>query len=721
MSRRPEPLLDGLNAEQKLAVTTTEGPVLVLAGAGSGKTRVITVRIAWMLAHRVLPENVLAMTFTNKAASEMRERVASLVGKERADELTVGTFHSFCARLLRKHAKEAGLSPSFAICDAADQLSALRGALRELRIGEAGIQPSVLQAKISLAKNRLMESGAFLEAAKDDLDELVGRAWRMYDEHLARARSLDFDDLLLRTLRLVRESAAVRAALEKRFRYVMVDEYQDTNGPQYEIVRAIAGKHRNLCVVGDDDQSIYGWRGADVAKILSFEKDFAPCTTVRLETNYRSTQPILDAANKVIACNPKRHEKALRSARGAGEAVVVGRLEDETAEADHVAREIGELVRTRRARFADFAVLFRTQTQPRAFEAQFRARAVPYVLVGGMSFFDRKEVRDVLAYLRLAANADDEMSFLRVINCPPRGVGKTTVDRALELAAEQGISVMKAFENAPRAVAGDVASASNIGEVASSPSVANVTSASKGRVKTASALSPAAIDAVHLFRAKMAELGKIDPGRELVPWMRALLERVDYRSEVDRAYPDAKTREDRWSGVMEILNFAENHVKRDKKPSLKSFLEALALTAADEISAEDAKGRDTVTLMTLHAAKGLEFPRVYLVGVEEGILPHARSVVEDTVEEERRLMYVGITRAEKHLTITCTKSRAKYGTRVESMPSRFLFEMRGEAPPKGWKALGAVQQATTARAQLKSRGKRAKKKSHAVHSPHKDL
>jgi DNA helicase-2/ATP-dependent DNA helicase PcrA len=305
-------------------------------------------------------------------------------------------------------------------------------------------------------------------------------------------------------------------------------------------------------------------------------------------------------------------------------------------------------------------------------------------LIGGMSFFDRKEVRDVLAYLRLAANPDDEMSFLRVINCPPRGVGKTTVDRALELATEQGISIMKAFEDAP-------------------------------------SLSPAAVDAVHSFRAKMTELGQHDPGRALVPWIRALLEKVDYRSEVDRAYPDAKTREDRWSGVMEILNFAENHVQRDKSPSLRSFLEALTLTAADELSAEDTKGRDAVTLMTLHSAKGLEFPRVYLVGVEEGILPHARSVAEDTVEEERRLMYVGITRAQKHLTITCTKTRAKYGTRVESMPSRFLFELRGEAPPKGWKALGAESSTAGPRADSKPRSKRGKKKVHSPHAPHKDL
>jgi superfamily I DNA/RNA helicase len=705
MSRGTSTLLAGLNPEQKLAVTTTEGPVLVLAGAGSGKTRVITVRIAWLLARGVAPSSVLAMTFTNKAAGEMRERVAGLVGKAKAAELTVGTFHSFCARLLRKHAKEAGVAPNFSICDASDQLAALKGALRELRIGEARIQPSVLQARISLAKNRLIARDAFLDGAKDDQDELVGRAWKMYDEHLARARSLDFDDLLLRTLDLLRGRTRVRSELEKRFRYVMVDEYQDTNGPQYEIVRAIARKHGNLCVVGDDDQSIYGWRGADVAKILSFEKDFAPCTVVRLETNYRSTEPILEAANRVIRCNPKRHEKNLRSALGAGEPIVIGRLEDETAEADHVAREIQELLRARKARLADFAILFRTQTQPRAFEAQFRARAVPYVLIGGMSFFDRKEVRDVLAYLRLAANPDDEMSFLRVIHCPPRGVGKTTIDRALELATREGISVVHAFDRAQ-----EIDSRSAAAKVGVSSGTAGI-----------GGISPAAIDAVQSFRAKVASLGTKDPGRALVPWIRSLLEAVDYRSEVDRVYPDAKTREDRWSGVMEILNFAENHVQRDRSPGLQSFLEALTLTAADELSADDVKGRDAVTLMTLHSAKGLEFPRVYLVGVEEGILPHARSVAEDTVEEERRLMYVGITRAQRHLTITCTKTRAKYGTRVESMPSRFLFELRGEVPPKGWRALGSALPSDLGRAEPKRRSRRKRSNLRTVETPHKDL
>ena len=649
-------LLEGLNEAQREAVRTIDGPVLVLAGAGSGKTRVITVRTGWLLAHKVAPENVLAMTFTRKAAGEMRERIAKLVGAARAEKLTIGTFHAFCARFLRSHAKAAGLAPNFTICDASDQLAAARAALRELRVGNTVMQPGALQARISLAKNRLLTPELLLARPGDERDELVARGWRKYEEQLARARMLDFDDLLLVTCRVLQQDAAVRRELEQRFRYVMVDEYQDTNGPQYEIVHAIAGKHQNLCVVGDDDQSIYGWRGADVQKILSFEKHFPKAKVVRLETNYRSTQPILEAANRLITNNPKRHGKTLVSALGRGDPIRYLRGEDETGEADWIALDIQEGVRARHFSHNDCAVLFRSNTQPRVFEQQFRARGLPYVLVGGMSFFDRKEVRDVLAYLRLASNPHDEPSFLRVVNCPPRGVGKATLEGALEFATAQGISIVQAFERA--------------GEI--------------------EGLNQAAVESVHVLRDKLARFGAKDPGRTLVHWMSELLEALDYKSEVERAYPDAKMREDRWNAVTQVLDMAENHVKRNGKAGLTSFLESLTLSAEDERAEGDSKGKDAVVLMTVHAAKGLEFPRVYIAGAEEGILPHTRSVAEDTVEEERRLMYVAITRAQRLLTVTWTKSRSKYGTRVESMPSRFVFEMRGEKPPKGWRASGAA-------------------------------
>ena len=669
-------IVQKLNPEQRSAVETIKGPVLVLAGAGSGKTRVITVRMAWLLFQGAQPENLLAMTFTNKAAGEMRERVGQLVGKQRADLMTVGTFHAFCAKLLRHYGSAIGVARNFSICDQSDQLAALKGALRELRIPEASIAPSDLHSKISLYKNKGISQQVLLEKAADPKEELIAQAWAKYEEHLRRCRTVDFDDLLTLSVRLLHERAEVREELQQRFRFVMVDEYQDTNGPQYDIVKAIASAHRNLCVVGDDDQSIYGWRGADVTKILSFEKDFPGAKVVRLETNYRSTAQILDAANKVIKHNPGRLGKTLRSALGAGEPLALLRMEDEEAEADHVAVEIANMVGKKQAKYSDFAVLFRTATQPRPFEQQFRARSVPYTLVGGMSFFDRKEVRDVLSYLRLAANSQDEMSFLRVINCPPRGVGKATIDRAVEWATARGLSAVQAFAHA----------------------------------KEIEGLSDAAAYAVHSFQEKLERLGSEEPGANLVVWIRKLLDTMEYRAEVDRCYPDPATREERWASVMEVLNYAENHVRRAKKPTLASFLEALTLQNDDSRDKDKESTRDAVMMMTLHAAKGLEFPRVYLIGVEEGILPHGRSVAEDTVEEERRLMYVGITRAQRHLTISVTKTRSKFGTRVESHASRFLYELLEQAPPKGWRAAGSKEEAPGEEPSKKASKKKATKK-----------
>ncbi|MBM3976699.1 MAG: AAA family ATPase [Planctomycetes bacterium] len=663
-------LIASLNPEQRAAVVTTEGPVLVLAGAGSGKTRVITVRIAHLLAKGVSPSAVLAMTFTNKAAAEMRERVAKLVGKDKAAELTVGTFHAFAARLLREHGPKVGIGANFTICDGSDQQSAIKGALRELRIGEAVMQPSALHAKISLAKNRLETSADLLKQAADDEDELVARAWQKYDEHLRRNRTLDFDDLLLYALKLLREHKAVKDALARRYRYVMVDEYQDTNGPQYEIVRQIAGSHRNLCVVGDDDQSIYGWRGADITKILSFDKDFHGAKVVRLETNYRSTPEILSAANRVIRNNPSRHAKELRSALESGVPVTIAAAEDETAEAEHVVREIKKLVSERKAKLSDFAILFRTGQQPRPFEAALRSQQLPYDLVGGMSFFDRKEVRDVLAYLKLVANPGDETSLLRIVNCPPRGVGKTTLERVVEYATAQGISACEAFDRG-----------------ASIPDV-----------------NQEAVAIVRRLREELAAHAAGGMERDLPGAIERLVERVGYRAEVERLHADPLARDARWAGVTEIYDFAANYQRRARKPSLLGFLEELTLKSADEQEDSDASTREAVKLMTLHAAKGLEFPRVYLVGLEEGLLPHARSAAEGTIEEERRLMYVGVTRAQRVLSITWAKARAKFGKRMPSMPSRFLHELKGVAPPKEWRAIESALE-DRSRREKKDRGR----------------
>jgi DNA helicase II / ATP-dependent DNA helicase PcrA len=662
-ARRPrEPatdsaLLASLNPAQREAVTTTEGPLLVLAGAGTGKTRVITTRIAYLISLGVDPASILAVTFTNKAAGEMRERLLALAG-EGARAVTMGTFHAFCARVLREHGQRLGLSRRFTICDASDQLSAVKSAMRELRVHETTMSPSAVMARVSLAKNRMQVPEAFLEDGSGSRDQLVGSVWQRYREFLARTRTLDFDDLLLETVRLLRDHDDVRAQYRKRYRHILVDEYQDTNEPQYEIVRLIGGGHRNVCVVGDDDQSIYGWRGADVQKILGFHRDFEGARVVRLETNYRSTRPILEAANTVIRKNASRHEKSLQSARGAGEPVRYLRLKDETEEARHVVMSIAGLLRAG-AKPADCAILCRTQVQFRPLEGELRANGLPYTLVGGMSFFDRKEVRDIVAFLKLAENPKDETSLLRIINTPPRGVGKSSIDRVIAFATDHGLSAADAFE----------------------------------RASEIDGISTQSLDGYRKLQQSLARSGLADAGRDLVARLSAFLEAIGYRDEVRRLYPEPMAREARWAGVLEVLNFAENHVRRSARPSLHGFLEELALSSGEGPEEKPESRGDAIMLMTLHAAKGLEFPHVFLAGVEEGLLPHARAVAEGGIEEERRIAYVGITRAMTTLTLSCTYERARYGRLARSVPSRFLYEARGEEPPVSWVGIEATAQA----------------------------
>jgi DNA helicase-2/ATP-dependent DNA helicase PcrA len=664
-------LLATLNPSQREAVTTTEGPLLVLAGAGTGKTRVITTRIAYLLSRGVDPASILAVTFTNKAAGEMRDRVARLAG-ERAREITVGTFHAFCARILREHGQALGLVRKFTICDASDQLSAVKSAMRELRVYETAMHPSAVLARLSLGKNRMETPESFLAGGNGSRHQLVASVWQRYQEFLARTRTLDFDDLLLQAVRLLREHGTVLEHYRKRYRHILVDEYQDTNQPQYEIVRQIGGEHRNVCVVGDDDQSIYGWRGADVRKILGFHWDFPGARIVRLQTNYRSTRPILAAANAVIRNNASRHEKALESARGAGEPVRFLRLKDEMAEAQVVVGEMRKLLRLDEGRPADFAILCRTQVQFRPFEAELRQNGLPYVVAGGLSFFDRKEVRDVVAFLKLAVNPRDETSLLRIINTPPRGVGKASLDRVLAFATDNGISAGEAFERA--------------GEI--------------------EGLSPQSVAGYRALRDALDSSDLAGAGPHLVPRLQRFLEAIAYRDEVTRLYPDPMAREARWAGVLEVLDFAENHVRRSAEPSLHGFLEELALSSEDGPGEKAEERKDAVSLMTLHAAKGLEFPHVFLVGMEEGLLPHARAVAEGGVEEERRLAYVGITRARTTLTLSWAFERAKYGRRAASVPSRFLFEARGEAPPEGWVGVEASANADGEEEPTAARGKK---------------
>ncbi len=668
-------ILEGLNPEQRAAVTQTSGPVLVLAGAGSGKTRVITVRIAYLISNGVLPEKILAMTFTNKAAAEMRERLGKLVGKKKASAVIASTFHSFCLRTLREYAAEIGYPEGFTIADSSDQLAILKLSLRELHIPEARMKVPEIQSMISLAKNRLDTPESFLARAGDSKHELVGRVWEKYRDVLRRSRRVDFDDLLTETLRLLREKKAVRLELQARHRYLLVDEYQDTNGVQFEIVCQLTGPEKHLCVVGDDDQSIYGWRGADVSKILGFERSFPGAKVIKLETNYRSTAQILGAANRVIRNNPNRHDKALRSAIGDGEPLMAVTMRDESVEAEKVVAEIKHLVSQGHA-YSDFAILFRTAVQPRPFEAELRMKEVPYVLVGGMSFFDRKEVRDVLAYLRVVANPRDEASLLRIVNSPPRGVGKTTLDRVLEFATQEGISVADAFD----------------------------------RAEEIDKINLRAVEAVQGLRARLRAVHKLYPlGEDLVELARRVVEEVAYRDEVRRLYPEEADFEKRWAAVEEVFNFAENYISRRKRPGLLGFLNELSLSASDSDSAEDAARRQAVTLMTLHSSKGLEYPRVYLVGLEEGVLPHQRAAAEDGVEEERRLAYVGITRAQRALTLSWCAERARGGQKVARHPSRFLLEVQGKAPPEGWIPAGEGDPTGLKAAKKRRRRRRARR------------
>jgi DNA helicase-2/ATP-dependent DNA helicase PcrA len=638
---------DELNAAQRDAVRTLRGPVLVLAGAGSGKTRVITFRIAHLIRSGVRPERILAVTFTNKAAQEMSERAATLLGKRHKTRPHISTFHSLCVNILRREIEAIGYPKSFAIYDRNDQESVARSALRDVKAPTAALRPSDLLYRISRWKMEGKRAEFVAESIEEERDELAAAAYRRYEKSLRAAGALDFDDLLLCTEELFHEHPAALERQQARFEHILVDEYQDTNATQYRIISALARPHRNLCVVGDDDQSIYGWRGADIENILGFDREFADAKIVRLEENYRSTPEVLALANTLIVHNSQRREKTLRATRQSGQPPRFLELDDEVEEAKRVVGEIKYAVSRQLAAPRDFAILFRTNEQPRLFESELRSAQLPYVLIGGMSFFDRREVRDLLAYLKVLANPADEVSLLRIINTPARGIGEASVEKLLTRAVHAGASLWDVLPQAE----------------------------SDGEVPFKAA------ESIHEFR------GLIDHWREkfqqspLAEQFRGLIERMDYRSEIARNYPDPLDRTNRWNTVEELVNALAQYEERAKKPSLAGFLEDIALVGREEENDKEGKlNRNAVVLMTLHSAKGLEFPNVYLVGVEEGLLPHERALQEgrDGIAEERRLAYVGVTRARDRLTLTYAKSRTKWGKRRPTKPSRFLAEMRGE-------------------------------------------
>lgn len=642
---------DGLNPAQRTAVTTLSGPLLVLAGAGTGKTRVITVRIAELIRSGIAPQRILAVTFTNKAAREMRERAMSILGRRKKNEKgpEISTFHSLCVRILRRHASKLGYPEAFSIYDRGDQESLARNALRDIRVGHQKLRPGDLINQISSWKGLGVTPAEALEVAKNDVQMLCALAYERYQVALRASGAMDFDDLLLNTERLFSEHPEARFAEASRFDHLLIDEYQDTNGLQFRVVKALADRHRNLCVVGDDDQSIYGWRGAEVEHILNFKDHFHEAKVVRLEENYRCTEWIIHLANTLIAHNKARHDKVLRAARGRGSTPRFLRFDDETAEAESIVREIhGKIFREDEERVpaSDIAILFRTNEQPRAFETELRRAGVPYVLIGGQSFFDRKEVKDLLSYLRVLANPIDEVSLLRIINTPARGIGAKAVQTLLDEAISRGEPLW------------------NLLPVADSHPD----------------LAPAAASAIEGFRRLVDEFRARLGNEKLSTLVPELIQRINYRSEIERQYKDPSEHETRWNAVEDLVNAVATYESREEQPSLLGFLEQTTLSSRDDEKDDDKKQAHALTLMTLHSAKGLEFPQVYLVGLEEGFLPHKRSIADggSSIDEERRLAYVGVTRARDELTLSSCKSRMKWGKLRPQIPSRFLFEMRGE-------------------------------------------
>ncbi len=639
-----------LNPAQRAAVNTLRGPLLVLAGAGTGKTRVVTLRIAELIRHKTPPARILGVTFTNKAADEMQERVAALLGRGKPEKPELSTFHSLCVRILRRQIHHLGYPKTFAIYDRGDQESVARSVLREIKVADSALRPGDLLYLIGRWKTASLQPEQAAAAAQTDKEHLAASAYRRYQRALKAAAAVDFDDLLLLTEHLFARFARARREEAGRFDHLLVDEYQDTNASQYRIVKALAADHRNLCVVGDDDQSIYGWRGAEVAHILRFQRDWPEAKVVRLETNYRSTAEILAWSNRLIAFNRTRHPKQLR-ATVHGEKPRVLQWPDEEAEAKGVVEEIRGRIEAKLREARDFAILVRTNEQPRSLEMELRRARVPYVLVGGMSFYDRKEVRDVMAYLKVLANPRDEVSLLRIINNPPRGIGQGTVTRLLEEAVRAGRPVWELLGESP-------------GGSASGRAIAD-------------------------FRTLVGRYQERARREPLVPLVGQLLNEIGYRQELARLYHDPQEQTARWASIEEITNALGRHTQRAAKPSLADFVQEMVLAEQDfEQDRESRLDHNAVALMTLHAAKGLEFPEVYMVGMEEGLLPHRRSVEADgaAIDEERRLCYVGITRAQRRLTLSMALSRLKWGKPKPSIPSRFLYEITGQTDNPNYRA-----------------------------------
>ncbi len=641
--------LSHLNPAQREAVKTVNGPLLILAGAGTGKTRVITYRMGELLRTGVKADKILSVTFTNKAAKEMLERTKELLGKGMKEKPWISTFHSLCVGVLRSDISALGYPERFSIMDRSDQESMARRVLRDIRVAEKSVKPGDLLSMISKWKSIGIGADRATEAALDDKEYLGGLAYRRYQQNLKASGAVDFDDLLLLTERLFLNYPEILKKHQQRFSHVQIDEYQDTNGIQFRIIESLVREHHNLCVVGDDDQSIYGWRGAEVKHILGFSQHFPGTKVILLEENYRCTDRILEIANRLVKNNRERHKKVLRANKPAREDVRYLELPDEQTEAERVVHEIKHLNHTREVPFKDFAILFRTNEQPRIFESELRRREIPYVLMGSQSFYDRKEIRDLLCYMKVIARDNDEQSLLRIINTPTRGIGTTSVQKLLSRAVRTGQTIWDAVPDAVRE-----------GEI---------------NQKTADAVTQ-----LHSQFQRWRGQFHHNPN-QIDSLTHKLVKEIGYEYEIEKQYKDEQQQATRKAVLEDYINSLAEYVERSPKPSLGDYLDSIALERRDEEPDKEAKANsDAIKLMTLHSAKGLEFPRVYMVGMEEGLLPHKRTIdgTESEIAEERRLAYVGITRAQEALTLTRAATRRKWGKIKPSQPSRFLYEMRNE-------------------------------------------
>ncbi len=631
-------ILDGLNPAQREAVEAVEGPVLILAGAGSGKTRALTHRIAYLIEGKgVDPASVLALTFTNKAAGEMKERVERLLGRS-GRGMWVGTFHSVCARILRAEAEHVGLDRNFAIYDSDDQLTLVRRAISALEVSDRQYPPAQVRGRISRAKNAMVGPAEFARSAGNIYEQTVAKVYQHYQREIRRSNALDFDDLIVEPVHLFQEHPEVLARYRERFRFLMIDEYQDTNRPQYLLTKLIADGRRNICCVGDDDQSIYRFRGADLRNILDFERDYPEAKVIRLEQNYRSTQTILDAGNAVISHNKGRKGKTLWTERTGGEKVVLFRCANEREEARAILDAVRTLRGTAGRTLRDFALLYRTNAQSRALEDEFRRAAVPYVIVGGLRFYERKEIKDILAYLRVAANPRDGVSLRRVVNVPRRGIGDQSLAKVEDFAFAERITPLEAM----------------------------------GRAEEIEGLGAKVRGAMQRFHALVRGLTEEKDQVSIHRLTEAVLEQTGYLEAV-REEEGTVEAESRVENVRELLSAMEEFSERAEDPSLDAFLREVALVS--DVDQWDSRA-DVVTLMTLHSAKGLEFPVVFIGGLEDGLFPISRMAENpEDLEEERRLFYVGITRAKERLFLSYAMDRRRYGSSGESHPSRFLGEI----------------------------------------------